>query len=125
MKSIITRVFSCVSTLRNRYLGHGTMTYSVSEELVYNLAFVCAYITEVCCEVLCEQFGDVDLTAEKIPDTDVKSAVVVENDIYFYSSHIFGDKAEYINPLNGQIYQNCKYRIVPTCRNNRVYRKED
>lgn len=120
-----TRVFSCVSTLRNRYLGHGTMTYSVSEELVYNLAFVCAYITEVCCEVLCEQFGDVDLTAEKIPDTDVKSAVVVENDIYFYSSHIFGDKAEYINPLNGQIYQNCKYRIVPTCRNNRVYRKED
>ncbi|MGN0689205.1 MAG: hypothetical protein ACI4KH_02160 [Oscillospiraceae bacterium] len=112
-----TRVFQTVVSLRNRYLGHGTMTYSVSEELVYNLTDICAYIVKICCELLTERFSKIDLTSEIVPFTDVKSALVVENQMYFYSCFFGNGKAEYINPLNGQLYQNCSRRVISTCMN--------
>lgn len=112
-----SRVFQTVVSLRNRYLGHGTMTYSVSEELVYYLADICAYIAAVCCELLSERFADIDLTSETVPYANVPSAVVAENQLYFYSCCFGNNKAEYINPLNGQLYQNCSRRVISTCMN--------
>lgn len=112
-----SRVFQTAVSLRNRYLGHGTMTYSVSEELVYYLTDICAYIVDICCELLSEHFSDVDLTSEIVPFTNVPSAVVAENQLYFYSCFFGSNKAEYINPLNGQLYQNCSRRVISTCMN--------
>lgn len=111
------RVFQTAVSLRNRYLGHGTMTYSVSEELVYYLTDICAYIVNVCCELLTGRFAQVNLTAEKVPFTDVSSAVEVENQLYYYSCFFGNGKAEYINPLNGQFYQNCSRRVISTRMN--------
>lgn len=112
------RLFHCIVCLRNRYLGHGTMTYSVSEELVLHLTTVSALITEICCQLLTGEFSDVDLKSTDIPFTKAKAALLIDNQMYFYSSFIYDDKAEYINPLNGQIYQNCKRRIISTCMND-------
>ncbi|MGN1119037.1 MAG: hypothetical protein ACI4Q4_01690, partial [Oscillospiraceae bacterium] len=112
-----SRVFQTAVSLRNRYLGHGTMTYSVSEELVYYLTDICAYIAAICCELLSERFAGVDLTSETVPFTGVPSAVAAENQLYFYTCFFGGDKAEYINPLNGQLYQNCSRRVISTCMN--------
>lgn len=119
------RVFDIIVQLRNRYLGHGTMTYSVSEELVYNLTTVSSYVTGLCCDLLSERFKETDLISAVIPFTKAKSAVIVENEIYFYSSHIEDEKAEYINPLTGQLYQNCKYRVISTCMNEENELKGD
>lgn len=97
--------------LRNRYVGHGTLTYSVSEELLYHL---CRLVLLVLKEFTVQ---DESLASEDVfsPLTGQIVPCTLEDGIYLYSSADQADQhfnAEYLDYATGDYQKLTEDRYV-------------
>lgn len=97
-----------IVVLRNRYTGHGTMTYSVSKELLQKFAIVTQVLTEQFFlqeETMMHQnqITSIDKWVEKDSCLYLLSALYRSNDAYQYLDYATGHTLSLGNPLTIQL----------------------
>lgn len=110
--------------IRNRYLGHGTLTYSISEEfLAAFIPMVSAAIAE-CINMSSAISSSGILSITNLANTDIPAAAERDNSIYLFS-RTFTDSvgAEYIDPVSGSFYRTAEPERVSLLWNENVLNK--
>ena len=98
-------------TLRNRYTGHGTMTYSISQELLQQFAVVTQVLTEQFFQQDENMMGNRQIAAyDKCVNKDGRlyllSAIYHDSNAYQYLDYATGQTLSKGNPLIVPLYRN-------------------
>ncbi len=104
-KTIKTKLtLSSIVDFRNKYYGHGTLTYSITDELVGHLLGLVRAACDICLQAI-ESCGinSSDLTGIKLPYCDRIAAVLHGGRIYLFNG-TKGSGVDYYDRLNGDFF---------------------
>lgn len=96
--------FDLIVQIRNRYLGHGSLVYYVSDEMLCAFIPLASAVIAECMEIISSEGHAGKLSDTVLPGSNEPPIVRYMNSLYLYSKRI-EKGTEYIDPITGSFYR--------------------